>query len=117
MKINNKLLIVAPICTVLFIFSCSKNPKITEEPDAPYSLDIGIFPNPNLATDNPLTREGVKLGRMLFYEKMLSKNNQMSCASCHIQQFAFSDTSTLSIGVQGLPGKRQACLLYTSRCV
>ncbi len=78
----------------------------------PYELDYGSFLPPSIAEDNPLTIQGVKLGRMLFHEKMLSKDESQSCATCHIQEFAFSDTATLSIGVQGLPGKRQAMAVF-----
>ncbi|KAA5536514.1 c-type cytochrome [Taibaiella lutea] len=92
--------------TIVTINACKKDP--VEEPDEPYTLDIGTFPTPNLPADNPLTREGVKLGRMLFYEKKLSGTNTQSCSSCHMQQFAFSDTAALSIGVRGMHGKRQA---------
>jgi cytochrome c peroxidase len=48
--------------------------------------------------DNPTTKEGVYLGRMLFYEKALSANNQISCASCHQQQHAFTDGERFSKG-------------------
>ena len=96
--------------TIITINACKKDP--VEEPDEPYTLDVSTFPAPNLPADNPLTREGVKLGRMLFYEKRLSGTNTQSCASCHMQQFAFSDTARLSIGVRGLPGKRQAMSVF-----
>jgi cytochrome c peroxidase len=49
---------------------------------------------------------------MLFYEKMLSKNNTQACASCHLQQFAFNDTARFSIGVEGLKGKRHAMSVF-----
>ena len=75
---------------------------------SPYTLSYGAFPPPPIASDNPLTVQGVALGRMLFYEKALSLDGTMSCASCHRQEHAFSDTARLSIGVHGLPGKRQA---------
>lgn len=74
----------------------------------PYTLAYGRFPNPNLPADNPLTVQGVALGRMLFYEKMLSADNTQSCASCHQQAFAFTDTARLSLGIQGLRGHRNA---------
>jgi cytochrome c peroxidase len=95
------------------IHSCKKESKtIEEEADAPYSIDIGIFPPPNIASDNPLTREGVKLGRMLFYEKMLSRTNSLACANCHLQEFAFNDTARFSLGVDNLPGKRNAMSVF-----
>src|SRR5690606_2773238 len=49
---------------------------------------------------------------MLFYEKMLSGDNSQSCGSCHLQAFAFTDTARLSIGIRGLPGKRQAMSVF-----
>lgn len=69
----------------------------------------------NLATavpypeHNPFTEEGVTLGRMLFYDPVLSANNELSCASCHQQDKAFSDGEALtSIGVSGKRLKRHA---------
>lgn len=50
----------------------------------------------------------VELGRMLFNEKLLSKNNTISCASCHIPAFAFADTIPFSKGANGASGKRNA---------
>jgi cytochrome c peroxidase len=43
------------------------------------------FGDPELPKDNNLTKEGVKLGKMLFFEKALSKDGTQSCASCHVQ--------------------------------
>jgi cytochrome c peroxidase len=110
---NTKLVIVFIITTIaLSANSCKKDTESTETPDAPYTLDIGAFPPPSIAQDNPLTREGVKLGRMLFYEKKLSRTNTQSCASCHMQQFAFNDTAQFSIGVNNLPGGRNAMSVF-----
>ena len=88
-----------------------------EEPQAVYdptlfTFDYGSFPNPNLPSDNLPTNAGVQLGRMLFYEKALSKNGSMACADCHQQQDMFSDIRQFSIGVENLPGKRQAMALF-----
>lgn len=80
--------------------------------DTPYALNIGDFERPPIAIDNQLTVQGVKLGRMLFYEKRLSKDGSMSCASCHRQEHAFTDTSLFSVGVQGQVGKRQAMAVF-----
>lgn len=48
----------------------------------------------------------VKLGKKLFFDKRLSKNNTISCATCHKPEFAFADTSPFSQGVYGRFGKR-----------
>jgi cytochrome c peroxidase len=58
--------------------------------------------------DNPLTKEKVELGRLLFFDKRLSKNNTIACASCHMAQFAFTDGKNVSTGINGLKGGRSA---------
>lgn len=99
--------------------SCRKEPppvvptsEIVAYDPTPYLLEPGELPPPQIAADNQLTVQGVKLGRMLFYEPLLSKDGSQSCSSCHLQSQAFSDTTTFSIGVDGLPGKRQAMAVF-----
>ncbi|MCO4746816.1 MAG: cytochrome-c peroxidase [Proteobacteria bacterium] len=55
----------------------------------------------NTPADNPITNNGAKLGRVLFYDTDLSQNRTISCASCHVQEFGFSDDEVLSIGFDG----------------
>lgn len=103
---------IASAVVIGAVIACGKEADVAEPTpeydNTPYVLDTrGITP-PVIAADNPLTKQGVKLGRMLFYSKLLSKNNTQSCASCHVQANGFSDTNTFSIGVEGLPGHRQA---------
>ena len=50
---------------------------------------------------NPITDAGATLGRVLFYDRLLSANGEVSCASCHLQQFAFTDPRPLSVGFEG----------------
>lgn len=92
---------------VIVAFSCRKEPKVYEP--TPYSLNIpSHFPNMPIPADNPMTVEGVYLGRKLFYEKQLSLDNSISCASCHSPQKGFSDDKKFSIGVNGTVGRRQS---------
>ena len=49
-----------------------------------------------------------KLGERLFFDPLLSLDSTVSCASCHIPQFAFADTARLSRGVGGRLGRRNA---------
>lgn len=57
----------------------------------PYAVALPRdFPRVNLASDNPLTVEGVALGRMLYYEKALHPQGNMSCSNCHLQDKGFS---------------------------
>jgi len=62
------------------------------------------FPAPDLPENNPLTATKVKLGKMLFFDPILSKDNSVSCASCHFQENAFSDPRPFSPGVGGVIG-------------
>jgi cytochrome c peroxidase len=55
----------------------------------------------NTPTSNPTTDAGATLGRVLFYDVDLSQNHTISCASCHIQKFSFSDTAQFSEGFNG----------------
>jgi cytochrome c peroxidase len=49
-----------------------------------------------------------QLGKKLFFDPILSENQTISCASCHIPQYAFADTLAISLGVNGTPGSRNA---------
>ncbi len=56
---------------------------------------------PLIPTDNPLTKEGVWLGKLLFYDSLLSSNGKQSCGSCHLQEHAFTDGKKLAVGSYG----------------
>lgn len=60
---------------------------------------------------NPLTKQGIALGRMLFYEKALSANGNISCGSCHQQDRAFTDGKKFSEGTDGKLTSRNAMAL------
>lgn len=62
-----------------------------------------VFGRFEIPADNPLTEESVELGRRLFYDRRLSGNNVVSCATCHQQKFAFTDGRKTGIGVSGRP--------------
>src|SRR5260221_5387354 len=82
-------------------------------PPTPYRLSYpSYFGNrTNFADDNPLTVEGVALGRYLFYEKRLSSSDDISCASYHQQSRAFTDGRAFSPGFDGVPTKRNSMSL------
>ena len=101
-------------CSTMILFTaCRKDEKDEEETPyqtTPYSLETPPgFPVMNIPSDNPLTVEGVALGRKLFYDKILSGNNTQSCASCHNQSLSFTDNGTrFSTGITGAIGTRNA---------
>ena len=68
----------------------------------------------NTPGNNTLTNAGATLGRVLFYDKSLSSNNTIACASCHLQEFGFTDTALVSTGVNGITG-RHAMRLTNAR--
>jgi cytochrome c peroxidase len=59
------------------------------------------FPEPYIPLDNKLTQSRVELGRQLFFDVRLSRNNSLACASCHNPKLAFTDGNKLSIGNKG----------------
>lgn len=69
----------------------------------------------NTKANNPISNEGATLGRVLFYDKSLSQNNTVSCASCHQQEVGFSDTKQFSVGFAGGITKRHSMGLTNAR--
>ena len=64
---------------------------------------------------NPLTNHGATLGRVLFYDRQLSRNLTIACASCHLQRAAFTDPRPFSRGFQGKPTRRNSMSLVNLR--
>jgi cytochrome c peroxidase len=82
------------------------------KPPAPHTVtlpaDVVAMPVP---ADNPLTVEGVELGRRLFYDPILSGDNTRSCSSCHIQARGFTDGKPKSRGVRDQEVRRNSMAL------
>lgn len=79
----------------------------------PYKLEYpDYFGNRiSIPENNPTTKQGVFLGRMLFYETKLSSSKTISCASCHQQKLAFTDGKAFSSGINDMPTKRSSMSL------
>ncbi|MBK1826278.1 MbnP family protein [Haloferula rosea] len=69
------------------------------------------IPIPKLPLDNPLIAERVALGERLFHDRLLSRTQEISCASCHQGQ-VMSDPRRFSLGVEGQPGPRHSMPLF-----
>ena len=69
----------------------------------------------NTPESNQINNQITTLGRVLFYDKNLSENNTIACASCHQQAFAFSDPLTSSVGLNGGNTGRHSMRLVNSR--
>ena len=74
---------------------------------------LGLPPLP-IPADNQPTQATIALGRDLFYDTRLSKDNSVSCASCHHPQIGFTDARELSTGVGGTFGVRHAPTLLNA---
>ncbi len=123
---------------ILFIIACDKDdsdltpipsPEVPQGilnlPETPFNYSNIVVPytwndfetqiTDNQPASNPISDHGATLGRVLFYDKKLSKNETTSCASCHKQIFAFADNQAQSIGFQGESTRRNSMTLVQSR--
>lgn len=116
MKISGRLLATGAFVASLALVSAfsGEGPggnALAAESARPYTLPTiqGLEdPNTFVPADNPLTKEKVELGRILFFDKRLSKNNTIACASCHMAKKGFADGMPVSTGINGLKGGRSA---------
>ncbi|WP_397364364.1 cytochrome-c peroxidase [Olleya sp. R77988] len=103
----------------ILFFGCSSKddtPDDTYVP-IPYQLELpSLFEekliDPIIPLNNPLTVEGVALGKRLFYDNILSVDNTKACASCHMPQNAFTDSNQFSFGVSNVSGNRNSMPLF-----
>ncbi len=73
------------------------------EPGPAYAWDLPPgFPTPEVPADNPMSAVKVELGRRLFHDVRLSGNQTLSCASCHLQELAFTDGRARGLGSTGM---------------
>lgn len=96
---------------LLFVYACKKSDDAQEQ----IASFLGFqrpknFPEPVYTfANNPITKDGFELGRMLFYEPRLSRDNTISCGSCHIQSSAFTQHGhDVSHGIDDRLGTRNS---------
>ncbi|TVR80250.1 MAG: cytochrome-c peroxidase [Chitinophagaceae bacterium] len=118
-----KLAVITFFFALIFAFkACKKDPPEPPKDDpkdsfvynpTPVTLDMpSNFPEMVIPQDNQLTEEGILLGRLLFYDPILSLDSTLSCAGCHNQSFNFTDSGNkFSTGVQGIEGTRTSMSL------
>jgi cytochrome c peroxidase len=133
--IQPKMLFISGISALLVIIACNKNNDDTNDPApvdpvaaalnlpaTPFNYANPVLPahmtTPNIVgqintpAGNPITDNGATLGRVLFYDKNLSINNTIACASCHKQASGFSDPVAKSLGFNGgLTGRNSMSLI------
>jgi cytochrome c peroxidase len=104
------------LLSIFLLMSCSSKEEEIYTP-IPYKLKVPqLFANkliaPVIPTSNPLTEEGVALGKKLFFDKILSGDETQSCATCHDPQKAFTDNKQFSDGIDGDFGNRNSMPLF-----
>lgn len=103
---------VIPFLLAVFAIGCGTEP-VDEGPVLPVGNPVEIaiplgLPQLEFPADNPPTAETIALGRRLYYDKGLSVDSTVSCASCHRPDAGFADPDQFSEGVNGQKGGRQA---------
>jgi cytochrome c peroxidase len=87
--------------------------EAAEQPGWKWDLPSYV-PPPRVPADNPMSEEKFQLGRRLFYDKRLSGNGTIACASCHLQERAFTDGRVVSVGSTGEKTPRNAPSIVNS---
>lgn len=77
------------------------------KPAAPPPVPLGLLPV-QWPKDNPYSPAKAELGKLLYFDTRLSKDNTVSCATCHSPKFAYGDGLPVSTGIKGQKGGRSA---------
>ena len=111
-----RLLICCLTSILIWVLACSEDQKVDTgdlskipySPEAyPMTIPAGLHKLPDSIIAS-LTKEGVQLGRHLFYDAILSSDSTMACATCHNPHKGFTDNFAVSKGVTGMVGNRSA---------
>ncbi|RYE58967.1 MAG: cytochrome-c peroxidase, partial [Sphingobacteriales bacterium] len=111
-----KLYVIALVCvcwTALAI-SCKKTNSLVVADEGFKFVTPANFPAPSYKfINNAVTQSGFELGKRLFFDRALSVNNSISCASCHQPEAAFANRNrAVSIGILGCVGTRNAFPIF-----
>jgi cytochrome c peroxidase len=94
------------VFAMITLLSCSDREALIFAPEPELPVQTANYSTPDHAgtfwidvTKYHVTDDGATLGRVLFYDKILSKNNTVSCGSCHSQQIGFADPVPFSEGI------------------
>jgi len=87
---------IALLVSLSVLAACQEN-----HPEVPRSSLAALPPSAPSPADNPTTAKKVELGRLLFWDPILSGHQDVACATCHHPDFGYGDGLALSIGVGG----------------
>ncbi|MFM7078346.1 MAG: cytochrome-c peroxidase [Bacteroidota bacterium] len=103
------------IVASMIVFGCGDKDRETPQAPGPISFQIPAgFPSPVYDfNNNEVNRKRFELGRKLFYDPLLSRDNTISCGSCHQQEGAFAHIDhRVSHGIDNLNGTRNSPALF-----
>lgn len=102
-----------PLTLLIILVSATIAPSISteksllkEEPEE-FVAPLGLPPVP-WPKDNPYTQKKAELGRLLYFDKRLSSNGTVSCATCHSVEHGFTDNRPIAVGIDGNKGTRHS---------
>jgi cytochrome c peroxidase len=113
-----KLARILAFVSLLVAMSCggsepAKKDEAPAPPPAPTVLKVPTgIEDMSVPADNPITPEKVELGKMLFFDKRLSKDGKMSCETCHLPEKGWTDAKPISTKADGKPNTRHSPTLY-----
>jgi cytochrome c peroxidase len=82
-------------------------------PEYPFQVPLGLKA-PDVPEDNPVTGAKVELGKALYFDKRLSGDGTVSCATCHDPAKGWTDRAPVSTGIRGQKGGRSAPTVLNS---
>src|SRR6266436_1586783 len=99
------LALVSAAALFLQLASAAEKPKGAIKPD--FEIPLGLLPIV-WPRDNPYSKDKCELGRYLYFDRRLSADDSVSCASCHDPKYGFTDGAPSSSGIRGQKGNRSA---------
>ncbi len=112
-------LVVAAALAAVYLLTCWAGVRVAPveastgsrasnfEPRLPKGIPAELWRR-RVPANNPLTAEKVRLGESLYFDRRLSADGTVSCATCHDPASAFADHEPRAVGVGGLKGERNA---------
>lgn len=99
--------LLAILSVIVLFTSCKQDAPLPVDRSISLAIPAG-FPAMEIPAGNELTEKRVELGRLLFFDPILSRDSTISCSSCHFLKNAFSDDKALSLGVNNRTGFRNS---------
>ncbi len=93
------------LCSLSGLFSLTT--VVSADSDYPMKVPLGLI-DPDIPQDNPMSAAKIELGRQLYFDKRLSVDDTVSCATCHDPKMGFAEHKKVSVGVQAKEGNRNA---------